>query len=157
MTIYTDLLGPVDTSKTYSIVTVSSPVKLDWLRRAALAPGQYRLAGDWSTKIRRSKDWRYIQSGVVKVEVVEHDLLPQETVAPIAQPVAADTKPEATFEVAKPSVTEADPGDEPVVVEDDDAVEAKPIVPTETPKSIEVKSDSIEDGSIKPVVDGSKQ
>jgi len=65
------MFGTVDKDKLYTVITVHHPVKLMWLRRTPLAPGQYEVQGDVLSKIRKTADSRLVTAGLISLTVVD--------------------------------------------------------------------------------------
>jgi hypothetical protein len=63
------MFGPVDTTKTYTVVTVHTPCQVGCLRRAVLPRGVYQYQGDLRPKVRQLSERRKILAGLFSIEV----------------------------------------------------------------------------------------
>lgn len=63
------MFGPVDTAKTYTVVTVHTPCQVGCLRRAVLPRGVYQYQGDLRPKVRQLSERRKILAGMFSIEV----------------------------------------------------------------------------------------
>lgn len=67
------MFGLVDEKKVYTVITVTRPITLGPLRRAAVRPGTYRMQGDITSLFRKTKDLRLLTSGICRLEIVTPD------------------------------------------------------------------------------------
>jgi hypothetical protein len=127
------MFGSIDKTKTYSVITVKSPVKLTWLHRVVLTPGVYEYPGDITPKLRKVSDMRDMHAGLYKILVVNPaQTVPAVDTTPVIQSVIQEpvvVAPGVSISPeARPEITtlEKVPMDDIVVIED---ASGKPIDP----------------------------